>query len=241
MGRDWGLVARKVAALCLLAAAVSLSVVVSQRMRVYVAELGNTVCIRDTLRVALDSWLLPYTQSPRIINAMMILDALLIDLIIASVGLYWVFTGLTLSWLFALLPFYIVRAVAINTSKWPLPEPYLFYYPGFPSFFVNYEKTNDLYFSGHTGMSVIMMFDAWLNKRFPLFSLCVGLLLLTVTMLFILGAHFLNDIIIGFFVGASTAMLAHKYRFNLTLFVLKGLVAVEEGVLKTAKFFKNSS
>ena len=32
------------------------------------------------------------------------------------------------------------------------------YYPGFPSIFIIYTKTNDIYFSGHTGCMTVFFF-----------------------------------------------------------------------------------
>ena len=99
--------------------------------------------------------------------------------------------------------FYIVRAFVITFGgKFPNLNNYLFNDPGFPSIFISYLKSNDLYFSGHIGLLTMCLFLSIREKLSPGITLMLGISFLnTLFSLIFLGAHYTNDIIIGIIAG----------------------------------------
>ena len=51
--------------------------------------------------------------------------------------------------------FFFFRQMMQILISLPLPPEIIWHYPGFPSLFQTYQVSNDLYFSGHTGISLI--------------------------------------------------------------------------------------
>ena len=93
--------------------------------------------------------------------------------------------------------FYGIKIPAAHIEKWPNPVPRLMDYPGFPSFVVNYNRTNDEYPSGHIGY-ILMYIWAFRDIGYT-FASRVGIITLVYTLfiLLVLGGHFSNDLIIG--------------------------------------------
>ena len=98
------------------------------------------------------------TNNSMILNGLTIAHALIID----SSFIYAFYSYLRYTKLidnvFGLISFYSFRALILNISQWPRPKKDIFYNPGFPSIFVIYTKTNDIYFSGHTGCMTVFFF-----------------------------------------------------------------------------------
>ena len=110
----------------------------------------------------------------------------------------------------------------------PFPKEYNFEYIGFPGFFVSYAKTNDFYFSGHAGGTLMILLQFIRSKKKPL--KIIGYLTFTLTLfsLIALRMHYTNDIIIGLLIGFSLEKIIYKNRYILSL-----------KFLQTLKFLKN--
>jgi hypothetical protein len=149
------------------------------------------------------------------------LDSLVIDGVIIFLGLTWAFTGRTKGFIPSLLAFYIVRAIILNVGQWPLPKVYLFGDPGLPSMFVDYDRTNDLYFSGHCGGITVMLTDSFLHRRNALVIILSLLLAYTFFILAVEGGHYTNDMIIGTIVGFTICRIYYDVKEPAALFFLK--------------------
>ena len=154
------------------------------------------------------------------------LDAFVIDFSICSLGLYYIITGRTSTFLPSIVMFYLIRTIALNIVTFPIPTVYFFEYPGFPSYFVDYDRVNDLYFSGHAGCLMIYIMDCLQNRRRKLLFAFVPFFIYTVIILLIEGIHYTNDIIIGvvFAMTVSRLNYIHRLRINLFLFQAIGVV-----------------
>lgn len=143
--------------------------------------------------------------NPRWANAALIAISGLVDL--AGVGLLlWSIFGKSIRPFIGLLLLYGMRQTVEALCAMPPPEGMIWRYPGFPSLLVNYDVTNDFYFSGHTAMIVyataeMAMLRRWLGVAFGL--LCV---IFVVVVLFSLRAHYTMDVFAGG-VAAVMAML----------------------------------
>lgn len=159
-------------------------------------------------------------------KAILAIDSFLIDCLLLSFFMYWCFFNPLFSGAYCVMIFYLGRIPMINIANWPVPPPNLWEYPGVPSLFVSYATTNDMYFSGHTGLMATLLLDSVLNRRWVLSILiCLGLVL-TVFMLEMTHGHFTNDIIIGLVFGYLSAMIGQKLRLHAAMCYLVGSVLV---------------
>ena len=158
---------------------------------------------------------------------LLISDSLLIDLLLLYALYQFIRRGNKL--LLGTLLFYALRSASLlTTGQWPRPEPYMFAYPGFPSLFVPYDATNDLFFSGHTGLLIAMFRDALHHRQQQLSVITAAIALYTMIMLFVTGAHYLNDIIIGFIAALVSVRAIIAYKYLISYLLLKSYCHVLE-------------
>ena len=108
----------------------------------------------------------------------------------------------------ALLILFLTRQVCQALVTLPSPEGMIWYDPGFPSLFVTYYVTNDLFFSGHTGIVVLAAVELFqVNNRM---SKLLGVLLvaLQISALIVLRAHYTMDIFAGAIMALLTGVIA---------------------------------
>lgn len=92
---------------------------------------------------------------------LLIINGLMIDFwILFNLG-HFLITGDSLSLIPSLGGFYLFRFLALSFGHWPFPKNYIFEHPGFDSLFIPYDDTNDFFFSGHTGLVIILFFNCW--------------------------------------------------------------------------------
>jgi hypothetical protein len=100
------------------------------------------------------------------------------------------------------------------------PEGYLWDYPGIYSLTVPYGSTNDFFYSGHVGCSIICALEYWSLgwKKMSYFSLttCLAQTSLMISM----RGHYTIDLITGIIMGHYVWMLAerHSYLIDVKLF-----------------------
>jgi hypothetical protein len=130
-------------------------------------------------------------------NALLIASSVCIDLVTVSVTLYWLF--FTKSWrmISTILMFYGFRAVIQLNFQLKFPEGFIWEYPGFPSLIVNYDKTNDFFYSGHVGMPLIAALEWRKNGYTKPVIFCVFTSCFEAFMLFIGRVHYTIDVIAG--------------------------------------------
>jgi hypothetical protein len=178
-------------------------------------------CIWDPLHSLLTP-LSSRLESRDIIKKLLLaIDSLFIDITIFFLGLTWAIHGRTKSFFPSLLIFYIIRGIILNVGKWPLPKVYLFEDPGLPSMFVDYDRTNDLFFSGHCGGISVMLTDSILNKRYKLTIFHSILLVYTFCVLAVEGGHYTNDMIIGSIAGFTICRAYFEVRMSAALFYMR--------------------
>ena len=180
---------------------------------------GN--CIKDLYAACMRSAILFFKQNRNALDFLIALDSLFIDVIILSFCFIYIRHGDKL-YVPALLLFYSLRGLCFPLAgQWPMPENYLFEYPGFPSLFVPYKKTNDLYFSGHVGMVSAVTYIAW-RQRYPnALVLCTITWILTFFVMLFSRAHFTNDIIMGGVAGLLSSRTIETYKYSISHALLK--------------------
>lgn len=143
-------------------------------------------------------------QSPLAVRVLLISSSLGIDLLGLSV-LYLGIFGVSFRPIIGLISLLMLRQSAQYLTALPAPPGMIWRDPGFPSLFVTYGVSNDLFFSGHTALAVYgSMTLASLGN--PLLTAAVILLgTYEVFAVLALRAHWTMDV----YTGAVTAVLCY--------------------------------
>ena len=176
------------------------------------------MCIRDRQRSELFN------------DVFVAIDSFCIDAFAISFLSIYFWRG-SMGMMYVTLLFYTNRGLSLVLGgQWPKLSPYYFHYPGFPSLFVPYDPTNDLYFSGHVGLTTCLTFLCFDigYRRLGYFGICVAIY--TLIMLLSTGAHYTNDFIIGFSVATVVCKFIFFHKYGYTLFVLKAICYACAGV-----------
>ena len=187
-------------------------------------KMGTKGCVYDPVLEFLSpasNYLADHVLFKDILTA---LDGVFIDFSIGSLGLIYMISAKSISFLPTVMLFYGIRAIATNIVIFPVPPNYIFNDPGVPSYFVDYRRLNDLYFSGHTGLFVIYVLDCFQNKRAAYNFVFAPFLFYTVFLLLLEGIHYGNDIVIGFVCAAFLSRIVYRYRYAWNLIFFRFLV-----------------
>ncbi|MBX3016972.1 MAG: hypothetical protein KF767_03715 [Bdellovibrionaceae bacterium] len=138
-------------------------------------------------------------------NALLISSSLVIDIL----GFYLLGSaifGETLRPLIGLFILFGLRQLNQALTSLPVPEGMIWRHPGFPSVFVTYGVSNDLFFSGHTALAVYGALElATATGGGPWLLLGVAIIAFEVMTVLLLRAHWTMDV----FAGAVTALWVH--------------------------------
>lgn len=96
-----------------------------------------------------------------------------------------------------------------------IPEGYLWEYPGFPSIFVSYQKTNDFFFSVEVGFVTIAALEFWEMGNKYLFSFAILVVFVESAVKIILRANYIIDIISGIFLAHFIYIICNEYSYLL--------------------------
>ena len=91
------------------------------------------------------------------------------------------------------------------------PDGYLWEYPGFPSMFISYLKTNDFFFSGHVGLAVLQMCEFDKLKKYNWVLISFFILLLEFFTMIVLRGHYTVDIFAGIIIAHYSFIIADRY------------------------------
>jgi hypothetical protein len=204
------------------------------------ASNGNASCIFDPIHRLVQPISHMIKQSNLLTHVITAVDALMIDIFIFSLSIFYLFTGRNSTILPTMVFFYLVRTVALTLVIFPFPKFYFFENPGIPSFFVNYDRINDFYFSGHTGCTLILIMNSYQNRCKRLLFILVPLFVYTVAVLLLEGIHYTNDIIIGAVCAYSVSRLSYKFRLEVNLFLMKIMGSLAVSVIQSFEIFHNN-
>ena len=131
-----------------------------------------------------------------LISSSAVIDVLGIFLLASSI------VGRSMRPFVGLLILFALRQICQAICVLPKPEGMLWGYPGFPSLLVTYSVGNDLFFSGHTAISVYGAFELARKSRW-LAPVGVLIVVFEVFTVLALRAHWTMDV----YAGAVTALL----------------------------------
>src|SRR5207249_4086795 len=140
-------------------------------------------------------------------NALLIVSSALID----ALGLFlcvWSVAGPSIRPFLGLCILFGLRQVCQVLTALPLPMGSIWRYPGFPSLFVTYGVSNDLFFSGHTALAAYGAVElAGLGSPW-LIGLAIAIALFETTAVLLLRAHYTMDVFAGLVTALYVAGIA---------------------------------
>lgn len=142
---------------------------------------------------------------PTLANACLIIESASYDIVVLFIIIL-TFVKRTLQPGLGLIILVVLRSIMQFLCPLPPPDTMIWHYPGFPALFSTYYSSNDFFFSGHTAVSVFVIFAAkeLINKKWVT-SFFVFLLFLIVFLLIILRLHYTLDIYAGLTTGLLVA------------------------------------
>ena len=172
-------------------------------------HLNSNKEIKDSLHLLtspINSYL---NQSPTLVRWLLISSSLLIDLL----GLFIIFYSLlgpSFKPLFCMIIIFLLRQLNQLVTILPAPEGMIWKYPGFPSLFVTYGVTQDLFFSGHTALATLGAYE--LFQMGGIWGWIGGLILIyEITVVLALRAHWTMDVFTGFIVSLFVCNLTSPW------------------------------
>ena len=175
-------------------------------------------CVTDSLQIITRPFTKILEENISLNDFLLSLDSLLMDLVILMAFFQWALKP-TGTWMPALILYYLVRGMCFIFSQWPLLQPYLFFF-SYPSLFIPEAATNDLFFSGHTGICCVIMFDCFYTDKKKSFIFSFLVFLFTIFILFVSGGHYSNDIYTAMYVAFFVYKTGIIYWRNFIYFVL---------------------
>jgi membrane-associated phospholipid phosphatase len=143
------------------------------------------------------------TANPRHADLLLVVSTLVIDLL----GVFLLgraILGPTIRPFLSLLILFGLRQVCQALCALPPPDGMIWRHPGFPTLLVTYGVSNDLFFSGHTGIAVLGAIELASFRCRWLALLGLAIAALEITAVIVLRAHWTMDV----FAGAVSALLA---------------------------------
>ncbi len=168
--------------------------------------LGQRPAVNGYIGDGLHTLLAPIHQflleNPAWANRLLIVSSALIDLL----GIFLLVSsviGPSIRPFLGLLILFGLRQVCQALTALPPPAQMIWSDPGFPSLLVTYGVSNDLFFSGHTGIAVFGAVELWRAGGPTWKTVGVLVALFEIAVVMALKAHYTMDV----YAGAVTALL----------------------------------
>ena len=147
---------------------------------------------------------------PQAANALLIVSSALID----AVGVWLLLSALfgrTIRPFLGLLLLFTLRQLCQALCALPAPPEMIWHATGVPTLLVTYGVTNDLFFSGHTGLAVLAAVELARTGRKSLTALGVLIAAFEAMTVLILRAHYTMDVFTGAVAALFVAQLAARW------------------------------
>ena len=158
--------------------------------------------IQDKIHIWTRGWNEKLNASPRVVRILLISSSFVID----CLGIYMIAFGIfgsSVAPFLGLVLIFSLRQLSQYLTALPSPAGMIWANPGFPSLFVTYGVSNDLFFSGHTAIAVYGGLQL-IHLGTPLFiALGIFVAVFEIVTVLVLRAHWTMDV----FAGAVTALM----------------------------------
>ena len=112
----------------------------------------------------------------------------------------------------AFILFFVTRQIVQNVFLMGRPQGFLWSNPGIPSITVPYHDTNDFFFSGHVGSSMLYLHEFYAQGS-SLWILCLCILINMWFLLTVLRTHYIIDLVCGLMFAHLSIILAEKLTY----------------------------
>jgi PAP2 superfamily protein len=150
-----------------------------------------------------------FVEHPDAADRLLIISSAGIDLL-AVFLLAWSILGPSLRPFLGLLVLFALRQICQAVCALPTPDGMIWRSPGFPSLLVTYDVTNDLFFSGHTGLAVYGTIELCRLRRPWLTVLAILLVVFETVTVLVLRAHYTMDVFAGITAAFCAAIAASR-------------------------------
>ena len=177
------------------------------------------VCIKDSAFLISANLNHYMSQNKDFKNFCLIISSIILDGIVILTSYAWIKHGKNWRPIMTLILFYSLKFLCNFLFSMKFPEGMLWEYPGFPSLIVSYQKTVDFFYSGYIGLNLICCFELYkLNMK--LFSALASLeLIFQSSLLLILKANYLVDIIASLFAAHYFCYISEFYSYKLDNYI----------------------
>ena len=167
----------------------------------FFSPLHTNQCYSDSLFDFTSSINSFFFQNVSYRNILLITTSFFADTTVIMAMYLWVFHFKDEMLVFTMVLFYLCRFIIMELIVFNFPSNYIFSYPGFHSIFVSYLKTNDFFFSGHTGFPAIIFLDFYKKKYYFVAYFSIITLTLQFFTMLVLHGHYSIDLIVGILFG----------------------------------------
>jgi PAP2 superfamily C-terminal len=162
--------------------------------------------------------------NPQAANLLLVASSAVIDVVGLSLLAASVF-GRTLRPFLGLLMLFCLRQICQGFCALPTPPGMIWHATGVPTLLVTYGVSNDLFFSGHTGLAVLGAVELARTGRKGFAALGVLIALFEAATVLVLRAHYTMDV----FTGAVTALFVAELAARWAPFCDRALARLPEG------------
>jgi hypothetical protein len=144
---------------------------------------------------------------PRWANALLVVSSLLID----GLGVFlfvWSVVGPSIRPFLGLCILFGLRQLCQLLTTLPPPTGSIWRNPGFPSLFVTYSVSNDLFFSGHTALAVYGTVELASLGSSWLIGVAIAIAVFETAVVLLLRAHYTMDVFAGLMTALYVAGIA---------------------------------
>lgn len=137
-------------------------------------------------------------------NLLLIISNGLVDLLTLWL-IYWMIVTPSFLPLFGFCLIFALRQLCQYLCSLPKPENKLWRYPGFPSLFITYNVSTDMFFSGHTALAVYGALQLAELGSILLTAIGLFIVILEIATQLVIKGHYFMDI----YAGLMTALAIH--------------------------------
>lgn len=170
----------------------------------------NGVCYNDPVFDFFEEINQKYATHSSERHSLLITSSLAMDVAVYSSFFVWAFKAKNWVFLIALLIFYFIRQILLSFFVIRFPEGYIFDSPVIQALTVSYFKTNDFFYSGHIGITIIIFLEFRERKinKYLCFLFVLITLLESFTMIALRG-HYFIDVLYGVLMAIYCYRKAH--------------------------------
>jgi hypothetical protein len=169
-------------------------------------------CLLDNVFTSTYSITKYLAENKSLKNGLIISSSMFIDILFLIICFQWALFNKSYRVLLVFIKYFLIRGIIQAMFQMPFCKERIFGYPGFPSLVVSYLKTNDYYYSGHTGFPLIIGQELSSFYQKPwIYFVCLFIACVEGFILVLMQAHYGIDIFGAFIFAHYCFRITDKY------------------------------